>query len=191
MRDLPPHASSRAFLLAAVVVISVVGGGAGLATAQSPAESLGTSLPHPVSTPLDSGSDSTAQESNLTVTIQVPRQVVTNVSLNYSVRTSGAEGNVSVTWDFEGETKTGSTVQHAFGEAGNATIEVTVTDESGSEVTESVTVSVVNLADEEPQNPIDNIGTIAVFFAGLIGVPLILLIVVLPRAMEVFSDGLR
>lgn len=129
-------------------------------------------------------------DDNFTVSIDTPRNVLTNVTLNYSVETAGAAGNVTAVWEIDGETKRGTTVQHEFETDGNATIEVTVTDESGASVTKSTTVSVVDLEDEEESQPLRTIGAIVIIFVSLVILPFLLKGVVLPWAMRILDDAL-
>jgi len=107
------------------------------------------------------------------------------------VSTVGASGNVTATWTFENETKEGKRVTHAFTEDGNATIEVTVTDEDGATVTKTLKVQVVEFGDSD-----DNRGTarnlatfglwIGIFFLLVFGFVLVLL----PKGMQVITDAL-
>jgi hypothetical protein len=130
-------------------------------------------------------------EENLTVNVQTPRTVAANVTQNYSVDVSGADGAVTVTWSFEGETKRGETVTHTWNEAGNATVAVTVTDGDGDTTSRELTVDVVDYGDEnEAGNPLDNVAAIALIIFMLGVVPLILLLFVVPKTMEVITDSL-
>ena len=133
----------------------------------------------------------TTTSDELTVAVETPGTIVSNGTQNYTVRVDGAEGNVSTTWSFEGETKTGETVQHAFSEAGNATIEVTVTDESGATVTRTLQVRVVEFGDEDDAgNPLDNLGTMVAVIVAFIGMKAVLFLYVFPKGMLVFTDAL-
>lgn len=130
-------------------------------------------------------------DDNLTVDVQTPRTVAANVTQNYSVDVSGADGNVTVEWTFDGETKRGDTVSHRWKDGGNATLAVTVTDADGDTASRELTVRVVDYRDEpEAENPLENVATIALFLFLLGGVPLILLMFVVPKAMEVITDAL-
>lgn len=126
----------------------------------------------------------------LSAEIRTDRTILTNVSQTYVVETSGATGNVTAVWDFEGETKHGTRVEHEFTQEGNATIDVTVTDESGASVTASTTVEVVDLQDDEESKPLKAISTIGLIFVLIVIVPLLLKVVVLPIAMMLLEDAL-
>jgi hypothetical protein len=130
-------------------------------------------------------------DDNLTVEVQLPRTVAANVTQNYSVDVGGADGTVTVEWSFDGETKRGQTVTHSWTDAGNATVAVTVTDADGDAVTRERTVTVVDYSDEsEAGNPLDDVAAIALIIFMLGGVPLILLVFVVPKTMEVLTDSL-
>lgn len=170
-------------LLGLVVALSAV-----IAVAAVPA-TTGASAGQPTTGPSAAPVQADAGDV-LSVRIQTPRNVLTNVTLNYSVETSGADGNVTAVWDFEGETKRGTTVQHEFVTEGNATIEVTVTDESGESVTKSVTVDVVDLEDETDEDPLRAIFIVGMLIFFLVVMPLLLKAYILPKAMVLFEDAL-
>jgi hypothetical protein len=145
----------------------------------------------PATPELTEGERSVQADENLTVDVQTPRTVAANVAQNYSVDVSGAAGNVTVEWTFEGETKRGETVTHTWTEAGNATLAVTVTDADGDTASRELTVDVVDYGDEaEAGNPLDNVAAIGLIIFMLGGVPLILLVFVVPKTMEVLTDSL-
>jgi|AntRauTorcE11898_2_1112593.scaffolds.fasta_scaffold15509_2 hypothetical protein len=130
-------------------------------------------------------------DDDLTVRVETPRTVAANVTQNYAVDVSGADGNVTVEWTFDGEAKRGETVTHTWPDGGNATITVTVTDADGDTASRELVVEVVEYGDEdEAENSLDNVATIALFIAILGGGPLVLLVFVVPKAMQVFSDAL-
>ncbi|NHN40332.1 hypothetical protein G9C85_01605 [Halorubellus sp. JP-L1] len=167
--------------LAALALLAVVAlATAGVAASASPTNAAAT--------------ESTgATDENFSVTVQTPQTVASNVTMNFSVDVTGADGNVTAEWTFEGsEKKAGTTVQHVFDDGGNATVAVVVTDESGETVTRELVVDVVEYGDddESSSNPLENVATIALFGALLGGVPLVLLLFVVPKAMEVITDAL-
>lgn len=178
-------------LLVALLAVSAAGTVAAT-TAATTADGAVPDADRPTDGPAVVDPDRATQaDDNLTVTVQTPRTVAANVTQNYSVDVSGADGNVTVEWTFEGETKRGETVAHRWREGGNATIAVTVTDADGDTASRELTVSVVDYRDEsEAENPLENVVTIGLLIFLLGGVPLVLLIFVVPKAMEVFSDAL-
>lgn len=132
-----------------------------------------------------------SQPDNFTVAVETPGTIVANASQNYSVRVDGAEGNVSAAWTFEGERKTGESVRHEFSTDGNATIEVTVTDESGASVTRTLQVRVIEFGDDDDAaDPLDNAATMAAVVATFIGIKAVLFLYVFPKGMLVFADAL-
>lgn len=136
----------------------------------------------------DNGTTTTPDD--LSVRVRTPRTIAENVTQNYSVEVTGADGNVSVEWTFEGEDKRGQTVQHTWTHGGNGTISVTVTDGDGDAVTRELTVGIVEYGseNEDPATPLANLGTLGLMT--LFGiVPLALLIFVVPKAIEVFTDA--
>lgn len=140
---------------------------------------------------VDAVDRSVRADDNLTVEVRLPRTAAANVTQNYSVDVSGADGTVTVEWSFDGESKRGETVTHTWTDAGNATVAVTVTDADGDTVTRERTVAVVDYGDEsEAGNPLDNVAAIALIIFMLGGVPLILLVFVVPKTMEVLTDSL-
>jgi len=178
--------TATALLVAVVLAIAAVGT-IGVVTATDDA----TAIESPTdATALQSTDDGTAQ--NLSVRVQTPRTIAKNVTQNYSVAVDDATGNVTATWTFDGETKTGTTVQHAWDDGGNATITVTVVDESGASVTKELTVQVVEYgsADDDPaeSTPFRVIGSIAVIVVAMGVFPAILYMLVLPTVMAYFTD---
>lgn len=128
---------------------------------------------------------------NLSIAVETPRTITTNAAQNYSVDVSGASGNTTVTWSFEGEQKSGTQVTHAFAESGNATIEVTVTAENGATASTSLTVDVVEFDDEsDSRGALENAGTMVAVIATFIGFKAVLFLFVFPRAMHVFTEAL-
>ena len=177
--------------LLVAVSLAVAAGTAGVATASAASTDDATSFESTAdATALQSTADATAE--NLSVRVQTPRTVAKNVTQNYSVAVDGATGNVTATWTFDGETKTGATVQHAWDDGGNATITVTVVDESGASVTKELTVEVVEYgsADDDPAGPTPfrAIGAITIIFLALGVFPAILYMLVLPTVMAYFTD---
>lgn len=172
-------------LLLALLAVGAAGSVTATAADTPPAapSADGSTLVHAV--------DETAADGNLTVRVTLPKTVAANATQNYSVDVTGADGDVAVAWTFGDDTKRGQNVTHTWTDGGNATIIVTVTDGDGDSVTRELTVSVVDYGeDEDAGNPIDNIATIALFIGLLGGVPLVLLLFVVPKAMEVFTDAL-
>jgi hypothetical protein len=182
--------TATALLVAVVLAVAAVGA-AGTVTASVAATDDATAFESTAdATALQSTDDGTAE--NLTVTVQTPRTVAKNVTQNYSVAVDGATGNVTATWTFDGETKKGTTVQHAWEDGGNATITVTVVDESGASVTEELTVEVVayGSADDDPagSTPFRAIGSIVIIILAMGIFPAILYMLVLPTVMAYFTD---
>jgi len=174
-------------LVLALAVVAVAATGAGLTTAASEPAST-TDAPG-----VQRATDATAATAeNMSVTVQLPRTVAANVTLNFSVDVTGGDGNVTAEWTFEGNvTKTGTTVEHAFDDGENATVAVTVTDESGETVTRELVLDVVEYGDDdESSNPLENVATIALFGAIFAGIPLVLLLFVFPKAMQILTDAL-
>lgn len=187
----PPRTILIAGLAIALVSVAVGTLVAGAAPSHAATTATATTPTEPVTAGASpSVADADRPPENFTVEIDVPRRVIMNVTLNYSVSTAGADGNVTATWDFEGVSRNGTTVGHAFPTDGNHTISVTVTDESGTTVTKTTTVSVINLTDDGSTDTAFGIGTIVLLFAGLIGVPMIILLFVAPKALEIITDNL-
>lgn len=154
-------------------------------------------LEHPSATaqqPVSGPGDAAARlaDDDINVTVETPRIVAANVTLEYALDVTGANGSVNATWRFPDATKHGTTVEHRFEEDRNATIVVTVTDEAGASVTRGVTVQVVEYGSEDEDssmNPERFVGTVAIAFVVLGLFPAVLYLVVLPRAMEHFWDA--
>lgn len=137
---------------------------------------------------------------NLSVRVKTPRTIAKNATQNYSVAVSGADGNVTATWTFErpaatgtdGVTKNGTTVQHTWADGGNATITVTVIDESGASVTTERTVTVVEYgsADDDPaeSTPFRFLGSIVIIILAMAIFPALLYLYVLPTVMAYLTD---
>lgn len=178
-------------LLVAILVVSAIGAVVATADAAVP-DGAAPAAERPTDHPaLNADDRGPRADDNLTVDVELPRTVAANVTQNYSVDVGGADGNVTVEWTFEGETKRGETVTHTWTDAGNATVAVTVTDADGDTVSRELTVDVVDYGDEtESENPLDNVATIALLVFLLGGVPLILLVFVVPKTMEVLTDAL-
>ncbi|WP_323677003.1 PKD domain-containing protein [Halorubellus sp. PRR65] len=197
-----------------VVALAVVGVGAagvttasvaphdappeGATTPQSPTDATALQ-PSTDATALQSPTDATARQSatdstpeNLSVSVNTPRTVAKNVTQNYSVAVDGADGNVTVTWTFDGETKNGTTVQHTWDDGGNATISVTVVDGSGASVTKERTVEIAEYgsADDDPaeSTPFRAIGSIVIILAAMVIFPAVLYLFVLPTVMSYMTD---
>jgi hypothetical protein len=132
--------------------------------------------------------------------VRTPRTIAKNVTQNYSVAVSGADGDVDATWTFEsatangtgGVTKNGTTVQHAWADGGNATITVTVVDESGASTTKELAVTVVEYgsADDDPagSTPFRFLGSVVIILLAMGIVPALLYVFVLPTVMAYLTD---
>lgn len=173
-------------LLLSTLTVGVVA----VAVLAPPVSAAGTSSP--VATGTSTTADVGASDpDNLSIAVRTPRTITTNASQNYSVDVTGASGNTTVTWSFEGERKSGKQVTHAFAESGNATIEVTVTDESGATASTSLTVDIVEFDDESDSGAaLKDIGTVVAVVATFIGFKAFLFLYVFPKGMRVFSEAL-
>jgi len=80
----------------------------------------------------------------LTVSIGDDRTVGVNETVAYEASVAGATGDVTYDWTLgNGDTATGERVEYAFEERGTYTVEVTATDDAGSD-TDAVSVTVVD-----------------------------------------------
>lgn len=74
-----------------------------------------------------------ADASGPNVTVEAPDTAVYNASSTFEVRVTNATGDVSVEWAFpDGSTATTRQASYRFQQAGNVTVSVTVTDDTGS-----------------------------------------------------------
>ncbi|MFC6953657.1 PKD domain-containing protein [Halorubellus litoreus] len=197
-------------VLVAVALVAAAVSGAGIAGAATgdalaadatPTASVDdTTAPASVDDTTALQSTAVATPENLSVRVKTPRTIAKNVTQNYSVAVDGADGNVTATWTFDreaangtdGVTKNGTAVQHTWADGGNATITVTVVDESGASVTKELTVTVVEYgsADDDPagSTPFRFVGSMIVMVLAMVLLPAVLYLFVLPTAMTYLTD---
>lgn len=193
-------AVALAVALSAAGTAGAVTGGAHAADANAPHSTAdATALQSTADASTFQAVESAAAD-NLSVRVKTPRTIAKNVTQNYSVAVDGADGNVTATWTFErqtangtdGVTKNGTTVQHTWADGGNATITVTVVDESGASVTKELTVTVVEYgsADDDPagSTPFRFVGSMIVMVLAMVLLPAVLYLFVLPTAMTYLTD---
>ncbi|WP_227130839.1 hypothetical protein [Halorubellus salinus] len=197
-----------ALLVVVALAVAVAGAGtAGAATGSALADDANAIHSTDDATTLQSAGDPTIHRSvaartpeNLSVRVKTPRTIAKNATQNYSVVVSGADGNVTATWTFDGPsandtdgvTRNGTTVQYTWDDGGNATITVTVVDESGASVTTERTVTVVEYgsADDDPagSTPFRFLGSIVIIILAMAIFPALLYLFVLPTVMAYFTD---
>jgi hypothetical protein len=176
--------------IAGVATAATVGEDA--STAEDAATATSTASDVDIATAADTawGVDDASLDDNLTVRVNTPRAIAKNVTQNYSVDVSGANGTVTATWTFGDETKQGSTVQHTWVDSGNATITVTVTDESGASVTRELAIEIVAYGsedDDDDGNPLRALGTIGLIIFAMVGI-IAMNAVLIPKVMERITD---
>jgi len=133
-----------------------------------------------------------AADDDVNFTVELPRTVAANVTQEYAIDRSSANGSVTATWRFPNATKNGTTVEHSFPEGGNVTFSVTVTDDTGASETREVTVQVVEYGSEDEDagmNPERFFGTVGVFFLVLGVFPSVALLYLLTRFMQHLTDA--
>ncbi|WP_435178703.1 PKD domain-containing protein [Halorussus sp. AFM4] len=94
--------------------------------------------------------------SDPTVDVSAPETV--NVSETFEVSASASDESKveSYEWDFNGTTKTGSTVSHNYSRVGNHTVTLTWTDSDGESHTETVEIEAVNPDDGDTSPTVES-----------------------------------
>lgn len=191
MPRLDACAPTVVIVLVAVVLASAVAVGVGVAAGTPSPGSWATAGPVD-DTAADGAVVERPDDDEVNFTVELPTTVAANVTQEYSIDLSSANGSVNATWTFPNATKHGTTVEHSFPEGGNVTFTVTVTDESGASATREVTVQVVEYGSEDEDasmNPERFFGTVGVIFLVLGVFPAVTLLYLFPRAMEYLTDA--